>query len=154
MSWHWSRNGRRSSGLEPSKASGDRMRVVDDDGGVAGAGGFVDAAACPIMVMALISCPMRSFADGAWAGGARSECGFELSESSGRFLFVRVSIPEGRKSKSAGELNGVSDRKLKSALVGSGGGPLKLVLANCSCLSRVIWRVWRVLAIGSNRLVV
>ena len=118
------------------------------------AGGFVDAAACPIMVMALISCPMRSFADGAWAGGAGSECGFELSESSGRFLFVRVSIPEGRKSKSAGELNGVSDRKLKSALVGSRGGPSKLVLANCSCSSRVIWRVWRVLAIGSNWLVV
>ena len=154
MSWHWSRNGRRSSGLEPSKASGDRMRVVDVDGGVAGAGGFVDVAACPIMVMALISCPMRSFADGAWAGGAGSEHGFELSESSGRFLFVRVSILEGRKSKSAGKLNGVSDRKLKSALVGSGGGPSKLVLANCSCSSRVIWRVWRVLPIGSNWLVV
>ena len=138
MSWHWSRNGRRSSGLEPSKASGDRMRVVDDDGGVAGAGGFVDAAACPIMVMALISCPMRSFADGAWVGGAGSECGFELSESSRRFLFVRVSIPEGRKSKLAGKLNGVSNRKLMSALVGSGGGPSKLVLVNCLCSSRVI----------------
>ena len=154
MSWHWSRNGHRSLGLEPSKVSSDRMRVVDVDGGVAGAGGFVDAAACPIMVMALISCPMRSFTDGAWAGSAGSECGFELSESSGRFLFIRVSIPEGRKSKSAGELNGVSDQKLKSALVGSGGRPSKLVLANCSCSSRVIWWVWRVLAIGSNRLVV
>ena len=154
MSWHWSKNGRRSSGLEPSKASGDQMRVVDVDGGVAGAGGFIGAAACPIMVITLISCPMRSFVDGAWAGGARSERGIELSESSGRFLFIRVSIPEGRKSKSAGELNGVSDWKLMSALVGSGGGPSKLVLANCSCLSRVIWRVWRVLAIGSNWLVV
>ena len=88
MSWHWSKNGHRSLGLEPSKASGDRMRVVDVDGGVAGAGGFVDAAACPIMVIALISCPMRSFVDGAWAGSARSECWFELSESSRRFLFV------------------------------------------------------------------
>ena len=154
MSWHWSRNGHRSSGLEPSKATGDRMQVVDVDGSVAGAGGFVDAAACPIMVMALISCPMRSFADGAWAGGAGSERGFKLSESSGRFLFVQVSIPEGRKSKSAGELNVVSDRKLMSALIGSGGGPSKLVLANCSCSSRVIWRVWQVLAIGSNWLVV
>ena len=88
MSWHWSRNGHRSSGLDPSKASGDQMRVVDVDGSVAGVGGFVDAAACPIMVIALISCPMRSFADGAWAGSAGSERGFELSESSGRFLFV------------------------------------------------------------------
>ena len=154
MSWHWSKNGCRSLGLEPSKASGDQMWVVDVDGSVAGAGGFIDAAACPIMVITLISCPMRSFTDGAWAGGAGLERWFELSESSRRFLFVQVSIPEGRKSKSAGKLNGVSDRKLMSALVGSGGRPLKLVLANCSCSSRVIWHVWQVLAIGSNRLVV
>ena len=50
------------------------MQVVDDDdGGGVRAGGFVVVAACPIKVIALISCPMRSFADGAWAGGAGSE---------------------------------------------------------------------------------
>ena len=73
MSWHWSKNGQRSLGLEPSKASGDQMWVVDVDGGGAGVGGFVVAAACPIKVIALISCPMRLFVDGAWAGGAGSE---------------------------------------------------------------------------------
>ena len=89
--------------------SGDQMQVVDVDGSVARAGGFADAAACPIMVIALISCSMRSFMGGAWAGGAGLECWFELSESSRRFLFVQVSIPEGRKSKSAGKLSGISD---------------------------------------------
>ena len=73
MSWHWSKNGHRSSGLEPSKVSGDRMRVVDVDGGVARVGGFADVAACPIMVIALISCMMRLFSDGAWAGSAGLE---------------------------------------------------------------------------------
>ena len=73
MSWHWSKNGQRSSGLEPSKASSDQMRVVDVDGGGAGVGGFIVAAACPIKVIALISCLMRSFADGAWAGSAGLE---------------------------------------------------------------------------------
>ena len=33
MSWHWSKNGHRSLGLELSKVSGDRMQVVDDDDG-------------------------------------------------------------------------------------------------------------------------
>ena len=46
---------------------------MDVDGSVAGAGGFADVAACPIMLIALISCPMRLFAGGAWAGSAGSE---------------------------------------------------------------------------------
>ena len=73
MSWDWSKNGHRSSGLELSKVSSDQMQVVDDDGGGVGAGGFIVVAACPIKVITLISCPMRLFMDGAWAGSAGLE---------------------------------------------------------------------------------
>ena len=144
--------------MEPSNASGERIRVVLEIvvSGVTGAGGgvaggFANSAACPIIAMALMSCSMRSFVGRVGVGfrvgiGADgSECQFELPESPGRFPSACVSTSAGRKLIGLfGELYGMLEWKLGVVLISGGGGTSsspEVVAMNHPCSSRGMWRL-------------